>query len=83
MGLYKYDKFTYGPGIYYWRSFSMDKKHFIMVQISEYCNPRPDRSRLHVEMLLPASGSSYKYKYHGPIEKMPDGLFYGPIEKPK
>ena len=82
MGLDKYDRFYYGPGLYLWKSKLMAKNHFIVVQISEYANPEIAPGRFHAEMLLPVSGGMYHYEYDGPIEKMPRGKFYGPLNTP-
>jgi len=82
MGLDSWDEYIYGPGIYYWRSYTMAKQHFIMLQIAEYKFPDDAPGRLHVEMLLPVGGSAYDYNYSGPIENMPDGEYWGPIEMP-
>ena len=82
MGLDWWDKCTYGPGFYFWRTPDMNPKHVIVIQISVYKNPDIAPGRLHVEMLVPASGGLPKYSYHGPIEKMPGGLFYGPLKVP-
>ena len=83
MGLHEWDKYTYGPGFYYWRGSGMAKNHVIVIQLSEYANPEIAPGRLHVIMLLPVGGSAYNYKYDGPIEKMPKGKFLGPIPSPE
>ena len=71
-------------GFYYWQAASMDRRHVIVVQVSEYKYKKSSPGRLHVQALIPVSGSAFgdTYSFNCPIENVPSGQWFGPLPDP-